>query len=137
MEMSIWYLEYASCWEEIGNKQRQQQQQQQRLVVLCLLPPPPRTLSSICKKVRLKSGTYRMQLTLRATRPTPDGSSRLVQAMCGWSVKTGRAHPRHCRDAGVCGHTTSYSPPRSLFCQSKPFRDPGYSDINSDDLSLV
>ena len=33
----------------------------------------------------------RMQLTLHATRPTPHGASRLVQAMSAWSVKTRRA----------------------------------------------
>ena len=49
----------------------------------------------------------RMQLTLHATRPTPHGASHLVQAMSVWSVKTGGAPSRHCRDARVYGHTTS------------------------------
>ena len=41
----------------------------------------------------------RMQLTLRASRQTPHGASRLVQAMPAWLVKTRRASSRHCRDA--------------------------------------
>ena len=49
----------------------------------------------------------RMQLTLHATRRTPHGASRLVQAMSAWSVKTRRAPSRHCRDARVYGHTTT------------------------------
>ena len=44
-----------------------------------------------------------MQLTLHATRPTPQGASRLVQVMSVWSVKTRRAPPRHCRDVRVYG----------------------------------
>ena len=64
-------------------------------------------------------------LTLHATRPTPHGASRLVQAMSAWSVKTRRAPPRHCRDARVYGHTTTAMydnectpppPSLSLFC---------------------
>ena len=47
-----------------------------------------------------------MQLTLHATRSTPHGASRLVQAMSAWSAETGRAPSRHCRDARVYGHTT-------------------------------
>ena len=46
------------------------------------------TLSSVCKKTRLKIGLSRMQLTLHATRPTPHGASCLVQATSSWSVKT-------------------------------------------------
>ena len=34
-----------------------------------------------------------MQLTLHATRPTPHGASRLVQATCAWSVKPGALDP--------------------------------------------
>ena len=48
-----------------------------------------------------------MQLTLRATRRTPHGASRLVLAMSAWSVKTRRALSWHCRDARVYGHTTT------------------------------
>ena len=47
-----------------------------------------------------------MQLTLHATRPKPHGTSRLVQAMSAWSVKTRRAPSRHCRGARVYGYTT-------------------------------
>ena len=58
-----------------------------------------------------------MLLILHATRPTPHGASRLVQAMFAWSVKTRCAPSRHCRDARVYGHTTTamhdteYTPP--------------------------
>ena len=48
-----------------------------------------------------------MQLTLYATRRTPHGASRLVQAMSAWSVKIRRAPSGHCRDARVCGRTTT------------------------------
>ena len=47
-----------------------------------------------------------MQLSLHATRPTPHGASRLVQAMSSWSVKPRRALSRHCRGARTYGHTT-------------------------------
>ena len=49
----------------------------------------------------------RMQLTLHATLRTTHGASRLVKAVSAWSVKTGRAPSRHCRDARVHGHTTT------------------------------
>ena len=48
-----------------------------------------------------------MQLTLHATRRTPQGASRLVRAMCAWAVKTRRAPSRHCREARVYGHTAT------------------------------
>ena len=48
-----------------------------------------------------------MKLALRATRPTPHGSSRLVQAIAAWSVKTRRVPSRHGSDARVYGHTTA------------------------------
>ena len=47
-----------------------------------------------------------MQFTLHATRRTPHGASRLVQAISAWLVKTRRAPSRHSRDARVYGHTT-------------------------------
>ena len=59
----------------------------------------------------------RMQFTLHATRRTPHGASRLVQAMFAWLVKTRRVPSRHSRDARVYGHTTTghaqteYPPP--------------------------
>ena len=59
----------------------------------------------------------RMQSTLHATRRTPHGASRLVQAMSAWLMKTRRAPSRHSRDARVYGHTTAamhkprYPPP--------------------------
>ena len=57
--------------------------------------------------VNLQAVLSRMQLTLHATRPTPNDPSRMAQDMSGWSVKTRRAPPRHCRDARVYGHTTT------------------------------
>ena len=49
----------------------------------------------------------RVQSTLHATRRTPRGASRLVQAMSAWLVKTRRAPSRHSRDAKVYGHATT------------------------------
>ena len=48
-----------------------------------------------------------MQFTLHATRRTPQGASRLVQAMLAWLVKTRRAPYLHGRDARVYGYTTT------------------------------
>ena len=62
------------------------------------------TLPSI-RKAASKAVRSRMQLTLHTTRSTPHGASRLVYAMSAWSVKTGRAPSRHCRDARVYAHT--------------------------------
>ena len=71
-------------------------------------------LSSISKKVgtRCPSPSYerflgRMQFTLHATRRTPHGTSRLVQAFSAWLVKTRLAPSRHSGDARVYGHTTT------------------------------
>ena len=64
------------------------------------------TLSSICESAS-KAVLSRMQLTLRAARPTLHGASPLVQEMSAWSVKTRRGSSRHCRDARVNGHTTT------------------------------
>ena len=47
---------------------------------------------SMCLGVLIFS---RMQLTFHTTRQTPDGASRLVQAMSAWSVNTRRALSRH------------------------------------------
>ena len=84
------------------------------------------TLSSIMQESTRKVPTSasqavlrRMQLTPHAIRRTPDGASRLGQAMSAWSVKIRRAPSQHCRDARVYGHTTttihdndySHSPP--------------------------
>ena len=65
------------------------------------------TLSSVYKKARLTSCSLysRMPLTLHATRRSPHGASRLVQALSAWSVKTQRAPSSHCRDASVYSHT--------------------------------
>ena len=58
-----------------------------------------------------------MPLTLHATRGTPHGDSRLVQAMSALWVKTRHAPSRHCRDTNVYGPTTmamhghEYTPP--------------------------
>ena len=48
-----------------------------------------------------------MQLTLHATRQTPHGAPRLVQALPPWSVKTRHAPSRHCRGAMVYANTTT------------------------------
>ena len=55
----------------------------------------------------LRAVVGRMQFTLHATRRTPHGPSRLVQAMSAWLMKTRRAPSRHSRDARVYGHTTT------------------------------
>ena len=52
-------------------------------------------LSSTCKPAS-KAVLGRMQLNLHATRQTPHGDSRLVQAMPTWSVKPLHAPSRHC-----------------------------------------
>ena len=59
------------------------------------------TLSSTCRKSASKAVLSKMQLTLHATRATPRGALHLMQPMSAWSVKTGRAPSRHCRDARV------------------------------------
>ena len=59
------------------------------------------------RKSASKTVLNRMQFTLHATRPTPHGASRLVQAICAWSVKIRRGPSRHCTDARVYGHTTT------------------------------
>ena len=57
-------------------------------------------------------------LTLHATHRTPDGASRLLDAMFAWSVKTRRAPSRIRRDASVYSHMTTgmhdneYPPPK-------------------------
>ena len=48
-----------------------------------------------------------MQPTLQATRRTPHGALRLVQAMSAWLVKTRHAPSRRSRDARVYGYTTT------------------------------
>ena len=55
----------------------------------------------------LRAVLGRTQFTRHATRRTPHGASRLVQAMSAWLVKTQRAPSRHRVDARVCGHTTT------------------------------
>ena len=59
------------------------------------------------RKSALKEILSGMRLALHATRPSPHGASRLVQAMSAWSVKTRRVSPRHCRYARFYGHTTA------------------------------
>ena len=67
----------------------------------------------------LRAVLGRMQLTFHATRRTPHGASRLVQAMSAWLVKTRRAPSRYRRGARIYGHTTkamhklSIPPPRA------------------------
>ena len=60
---------------------------------------PHLTVSSHARKSNSQAVLSRLQLILHATRPAPNGVSRLVQAMSGWSMKTWRAPSRLCRDA--------------------------------------
>ena len=53
----------------------------------------------------LRAVLGRMQFILHATRRTPNGASRLVQAMSAWLRKTRRAPSRRSKDARVYGHT--------------------------------
>ena len=55
----------------------------------------------------LRAVLGRTQFALHATRQTPHGASRLVQAMPAWLLKTRRAPSRHSRDARVYGHSTT------------------------------
>ena len=50
-----------------------------------------------------------LSLTLHATRRTPHGASRVVQALSAWSVTTRHTPFRYCRDARVYvySHTTT------------------------------
>ena len=70
-------------------------------------------VSSMSKKVGtrhksvLRAVLERMQFTLHATRRTPRGASRLVQATSAWLVKTRRAPSLHSRHVGVYGLTTT------------------------------
>ena len=56
-----------------------------------------------------------MRFILHAARFTPNGASRLVQAMSAWSVKTRRAPSRHCRGSVILRttaiHDTTTRPP--------------------------
>ena len=74
--------------------------------------PPPPSLSPYLIKclprfLDFSFTALGIHLILHATRRTPNGASRLGQAMSAWSVKTRRAPSRHCRDARVYGHTTT------------------------------
>ena len=68
----------------------------------------------------------RIQFTLHATRRTPHGALRLVQAMSAWLVNTRSAPSRHGRDARVYGRTTtakhklSTPPPQTLLPAPHP-----------------
>ena len=74
------------------------------------------------KKCASQAILSRMQLTLHATRRTPDGALRLVQAKSAWSVKTRRAPSRHCSDTRVYAHTTCVALPTNLFFCKRPNR---------------
>ena len=82
-------------------------------------------LSSVSMEDRRKVPKYvlrtvleRMQFTIRATRQTRHGVSRLAQEMAAWLVKTGRAPLQPSMNARGYGHTTTpmhkLSTPRSL-----------------------
>ena len=88
----------------VRNKSPKKQKKQKREIT------PPSIPTSISKNVgtRCRSLSYElMQFTFHATRRTPHGASRLVQAMSAWLVKTRCAPPRHSRYARVYGHTTT------------------------------
>ena len=55
----------------------------------------------------LRAVLGRMQFTLHATRRTPHGALRLLQAVPSWLAKTRRAPSVHSRGARVYGHTTT------------------------------
>ena len=55
----------------------------------------------------LRTVLGRTQFTLRATRRTPHGASRLAQTMSAWLATTRRASSRHSRGARVYGHRTT------------------------------
>ena len=55
----------------------------------------------------LRAVLGRMQFTFHATRRTPHGASRLVQAISAWLMKTRRTPSRQSRDARVYGHTNT------------------------------
>ena len=71
------------------------------LAIMWYAVTPP-TLPSVLRAV-----LGNMQFTLHATRRTPHGASRLVQAMPAWLVITRHAPSQHSRDARVYGHTTA------------------------------
>ena len=60
-----------------------------------------------CRRPSYERLLERMQFTVHATRRTPHGAWRLVQAIPAWLVKTRRAPSRHSRDGRVYGHTTT------------------------------
>ena len=73
--------------------------------------PEKKQLAGRCHPYARKSASKavpsRMKLALHATRPTPHGASRLVQARSAWTGKTRRAPSGHCSDEKVYGNTTT------------------------------
>ena len=77
----------------------------------CTPPPsPPHSLSSRNSTSQAVLTSNSMQLILHATRQTPHGASRSLQAKCAWSVKTRRGPSRHCTDARVHVHIVRLPP---------------------------
>ena len=77
--------------------------------------PPPNKINEFdavihtryARKSASRTVLVGMQFTLHATRRTPHGTSRLVQAMYAWSVRIRFPPSRRCRDARVYGCTTT------------------------------
>ena len=102
----------------------------------CCHPKPRQWVQGA--EVRLRAVLGGMQFTLHATRRTPHGASRLVQAMSTWLVETRRTLPRHSRDARVYGHNTAKpsNPPPPLLSVwvpgvQYPLRNPSPSSQHS------
>ena len=110
--------------------------------LLSLKSPHQKTIQFIgrchpyARKFASKAVLSRMQVTLHATRPTPHGASRLVQAMPAWSVKTRRAPSGHYRDARVYGHTTTAMHNMSPHPPALPVYSPTCSKTAASPLSL-
>ena len=69
--------------------------------------PPFDTVIHIARTHASQVVLCRMWLTLHATRRTPNGASCFVYPMSALLVKTQSVPSRHCRDARVCGNTTT------------------------------
>ena len=86
-------------------------------------------------KLVLRAAVGRMQFPLHATRRTPHGASRLVQAMSAWLVKTRRAPSRQSRDARVYGHTSTAK--HKLSTPPPPARRALVLRVERDEWSMV
>ena len=81
---------------------------------LCASPLPPQTQTMVMHATTVK---HHLSNTPSSAPPStspprpltsaPPGASRLMQALSARSGKTRHAPSRQCRDARVCGHTTT------------------------------